>query len=354
MRDMFEQMTFMAIASLLICGSSLAQNFQSLPNGWLGSMGFVSGTNFVTNVTDDTITQWHYDAAQFLATGPIVITEIYVRTLPSPANPLSAFNFPSFQVTCATALTDYRVGNHNPVFAANLSADATVVRSGPWVGGPAPASSGPTGAYVPLGMTTPFLYDPSIGNDFIIQIVKCGTTSTWGTVMDAASGGPGTVGGNRYFNNFTCSSPTQFSSNNEFVPIVRIDYETGGFLTASQTGPLVGDLRLSLANAPSTATSGRMLITAATNQPFGTGPTFGLFPDASTWWALTSVPLSTGNPFHFPLPSPLPQLFPSAPFLAAPGSLSALAGMTVDLRVLFLAPGTVLDSTSNLLRFQFQ
>ena len=336
----------LTLASL---GLAPGQYTQSLPNGWLPTPG--TATSFIVNASDDSVWQWHYDSAQFLATGPITITEIWVRA--SATGSVGAFSFPSLEVTCATALTDYTTASHSTTFAANLSADATVVRTGPWTGGPIPPSGGPTASFIPLGLSAPFVYDPSTGNDFIIQLVKCGTTATWGATMDGASGTAGLNGGNRYGFNGSCTAVTSTFSNNEFVPIVRIDYSTDNLLNISQSGPGVGDLTLALANVSPTALTGIMLISANTLNAVGSGPALGIYPDASTWWVFTSVPSSVGNPFHFPAVAPT-GFFPASPFVVGPGTLSSLSGLSVDVVYLMLGVGSGLDSRSNLVRFQFQ
>ena len=76
-------------------------------------------------------------------------------------------------------------------------------------------------------MTTPFVYDPTVGDDFIIQIEKCGTNAIWGQSLDGAGAFAGLNGGNRYGDPANCSAATSPSFNNEFVPIVRLGYRVG-------------------------------------------------------------------------------------------------------------------------------
>jgi hypothetical protein len=266
---------------------------------------------------------------------------------------VAAFSFPSLTVTCASALTDYQTSSHSTTFAANLSADAAVVRSGPWVGGPVPPSGGATSTWIPLGVTSPFLYDPTLGNDFIIQLVKCGTIATWGTSLDGSSGGAGLNGGNRYGFNGSCTALTSTFSNNEYVPIVRIDYTTDNYLTISQSGPGVGDLSLNLASLSPTATSGWMIISGDVSHPANSGPFLGVWPDATTFSVLATIPQGVGNPFHFPTVAPS-GFFPGSPFNVGPGTLTGLTGQTVDVAFLLVTPGPFYDSKSNMVRFTFQ
>jgi hypothetical protein len=201
---------------------------QSLPSGFESGAGG-GGSAYPFNSTSDQIWHWHYDSAQFNFVGPITITECYVRVLNNgTANP---FDFPSVELTMATATTDYTVAGtpsqpgHDPVFANNLAADATVVRpAAPWVD-PAP----PTATWMPMGMVVPFTYDPTTGNDFILQIVKCGTNASWGQSIFGTLVVPaGTNGGNRYGSTSSCTATSFSFSNNEFVPILLIDYVPAG------------------------------------------------------------------------------------------------------------------------------
>ena len=134
----------------------------------------------------------------------------------------------------ASSSTDYSVaGNglqsgHDPVFANNLNSDATVVKTGAWSGASVPASGGATATWIPLGLTGSFTYNPALGNDFVIQIEKCGTNATWSNFMDVAIGAAGSIGGNRYGHLSDCAATSSTFSNNEWVPIVKIDYTSSG------------------------------------------------------------------------------------------------------------------------------
>ncbi|MCC7011681.1 MAG: hypothetical protein IT454_03880 [Planctomycetes bacterium] len=218
--------TFRVLA--LACSSALssAQSFQTLPAGFDNVQGG-AGTAYPQNTTAPQKWQWHYANSNFAQTGPIQITEISIRAL-SPTSTVSAFDFPSFVVTCSEATTQYGVGSHDPVFANNLGTNTVVVRSGPFTGGPIGPSGGATSTWIPLGLTTPFTFDPTHGNDLIIQIEECSTNTTWSQSLDGFIGATGAVGGNRYGDISSCLTTTSSFSNNEFVPIARIQYTLGG------------------------------------------------------------------------------------------------------------------------------
>ncbi|MSR75785.1 MAG: hypothetical protein EXS14_09995 [Planctomycetes bacterium] len=214
------------LTAIICFASSLApaQLSQTLPAGFDAVDG-PSSTPYLINNTPDQKWQWVYDSAQFSATYQILISEIYVRAA-SSANAVNAFSFANLTATLASSNNNYTVGSHNTNYAANMGIDASMVRTGPWTSPAVPANVGfPTATWIPLGLTTPFTFDPTLGKDLIVQLTKCGTpTVIWGPQMDGTSGAAGTVGGNRYGTLNNCTSATWSFSNNEFAPIIRIDY----------------------------------------------------------------------------------------------------------------------------------
>lgn len=334
----------------LALGSLLpAQSTQTLPRGFDSGAGG-SGSSFPFNATTDHKWQWHYDSAQFNAMGPIVITEIAIRSLSNAAIP--AFSFPAVEVTMASSPTDYTVaGNgvlpgHSTTYSANLNPDQTIVRpAAPWTG------SAPTPAWIPLGLTVPFLYDPSAGNDFVVQITKCGTTTVWGTSIFGATGTAGLVGGNRYGDTASCSSLVSTFSNNEYVPIILITYLEENRLSVVQTGPGIGDIQLSLSMLSPSGYEGFTLLSANTIAPAGSGFLLGIVPDATTW-SIFGFPYFPGNPFHFRTTDL--GLFPQSPLVGPPGSVSALGGLTFDLVCFMIDITGAYDSRSNVVRYTFQ
>lgn len=197
---------------------------QTLPSGFdqVDGNGSV-GWPFTTST--DQKWHWHYDSSQFDAGGPIVITELWVRPR-NPASFLGAFSFTNVDVTLATAFTNYVQVQRWQEFGLNI-VEQRLARTGPWSGGPVVPSAGNTATWVPLQLQTPFVYDPTLGHDFIVQIETCGGGVPWSTTMDGRFGGAGTQGGNRYGHNADCTAlfENTVSLVNDFVPIVRIDYQ---------------------------------------------------------------------------------------------------------------------------------
>jgi len=204
-------------SALALVGSLAAQGTQTLPSGYDTIAGNGS-SSYPFNSTSDHKWQWHYDSGQFEMDQPILITEVYVRTFNTAG--LATFDFPSVELLMASSPNDYQVSGHDTVFDNNLNPDATIVRAAaPFTGTNVPALT-----WMAFGLDEPFLYDPSLGDDFILQIRKCGTVSTWGQSIDGVSGGSGVVGGNRYGNLSDCSAASQSTNNDEYVPTIKIDW----------------------------------------------------------------------------------------------------------------------------------
>jgi len=83
-------------------------------------------------------------------------------------------------------------------------------------------------------------------------------------------------------------------------------------------------------------TEGYTLISFTPAATVGTGPFFGMIPDALTF-SVINTPASPGNPLHFV--AGISGLFPNAPFAVPAGSLTSLTGVTADFSQVCLGPG---------------
>lgn len=122
-------------------------------------------------------------------------------------------------------------------------------------------------------------------------------------------------------------------------------------LSITQSGAGVGDLDARIARLSATAAEGWTLLSGNTSLPLGTGYLLGLNPDGLTWGGF-SQPLIAGSPFHFD--ARISGVFPQAPFIVGPGSVSGLAGQTLDFVCLFLDANGGFDGASNVVRVTFQ
>ena len=119
-------------------------------------------------------------------------------------------------------------------------------------------------------------------------------------------------------------------------------------LTATTTGAGTGDLYLSLGLIDPLATEGWCLVSTDATHALGTGPFFGLWPDAFTWSTLISQPMLPGNPLHFP--TGIGGVFPDTAIVLPPGALSSLAGSTWDIVGVLVGPGLTFVGRSNTAR----
>lgn len=189
---------------------------QTLPPGYLTTLAN-AGSPFPFVDIYDQVFQWHYDGAGFQAGQPVLITEISVRALSSG---IGAFDLAGLEVVLATSPTEYGVGSHAPIFADNLNADATLVRSGPFVHTGTGSSQ-----WMPLGLSGSFVYDPASDDDFVVQLRKCGQNLTVNGYIETSSGSAGQVGGNMYADLSSCTGTTQTTQWLEAVPVIRIEYQ---------------------------------------------------------------------------------------------------------------------------------
>lgn len=217
--------------------------------------------------------------------------------------------------------------------------------------GTAPAAGG-TGIPSPLNMNLNYTIPSGTVQGFIIR----NTTSTGFQYTN------GTTAGNVAFangditifeGNYTCTTGTVFPVLTSLPRIWNgtIHYNKGNLLSIAQSGPGIGDLTATLADISPTGAEGWTLVTSNTGFPVNGGPMLGIMPDAVTWQIL-GYPYFPGNPFHFNAADP--GVFPNAPFIAGPGSVTGLTGLTLDFVVLLLNPGGGYDSASNVARVTFQ
>ncbi|MCA9321254.1 MAG: hypothetical protein KDB53_10995, partial [Planctomycetes bacterium] len=313
---------------LLLTGSAHAQLFQTLPAGFDAVDGNAT-TPFPQNFASPEKWQFVYDSSNFAIQGPIVITDLFVRAVDGNTA-VNAFNFASWQITMGASATDYGSAAHNSNFAANFLS-STVVKTSAFVGGPVPASGGSTGTWIPMTLDQSFSYDPSTGNDLIIQIEKCNPSTVWGASMDCVSGIAGSVLGNRYGNIASCSATAHTISGNEFVPIIRISYATSSsddLAVATITAPVdtPSDCGRLATNETVTATLinlGMITVPAATSITMAYSIDGG--PAVSqTFVTAAPVPLGATASFSF----------------TTPADLSAIGNHTIDVTLTPLAGDT--------------
>lgn len=216
---------------------------QTLPAGFELREGNAS-TSFPLNTSGVHRWHWVYDSGQFAASGPIAITRIDFR----PDGGSVAWNqvqYQNFEVSLGAANADYRVGNYSSTFDANWASGTGsphVFYGGVLLVPPSSGSSAPNSWSVALD-GDPFLYDPSLGQDFIIDVRTPGAGGGNPLLhsLDCASASPGMNGGNRYGNTASATATLATFASNELVPIVRIHYlPATGLFASFAASPRVG------------------------------------------------------------------------------------------------------------------
>jgi len=122
-------------------------------------------------VDDGGRVQFCHDSTLFVATGmngPIRIKGLRYRP-DAIANTSGGGTYPSVVVDLSTCVFDY-LGISN-TFANNHGLDKTTVYNGPVTVLPFTGGSAPASVYVDLQFTTPFVYDPTLGGDLLIEFV---------------------------------------------------------------------------------------------------------------------------------------------------------------------------------------
>ncbi len=177
-------------------------------------------------------TSMHYlqiqDSSNFTGqsvNGPILITNLQFRV----DNALGAAtwtggSWPNVVLEMSTAAVDHAA--INLTFAANHGPDRTIVHAGAVTvqAGSRPGSTTTPGPWhISIPLTTPFLYDPSSGNDLVLDIQLDGTGWSGGsTQCDAVSGT--TALGSRIWLSGAANGPTANGSATDYCLVCEYTY----------------------------------------------------------------------------------------------------------------------------------
>jgi PKD repeat protein len=135
------------------------------------------------------------------------------------------------------------------------------------------------------------------------------------------------------------------------VTKVNFVHVTQYVFDAFTTGGGAGDLVLT--GIPSyggpSATHGFTFISFTPGGAVGTGPMFGIVPDALTW-PIFGTPAAVGNPLHY---IPAPGVYPEALFVVPAGVLTAFTGTTADFVQVGVTPAYTVVFVSNCDRITF-
>ncbi|HEX6810313.1 MAG TPA: PKD domain-containing protein [Planctomycetota bacterium] len=206
-----------ALVAVAAASTARAQFTLVTPNGYANTVGNSSNVfPWASNVVS-TRAQFLIDSSHFIAQGvttPIMIQQLRYRASPQPAaSPISwaGGTWPSVRIDMATSPLDWAVAS--TTFASNLGPDRTTVLQGPVTVMPGTTTGvgGVVPWYITLPLTTPFVYDPTSGNDLTIDIRLDGTGwSGESRAADFVQGAPaaGPAGGSRVYSTMGLGATT--------------------------------------------------------------------------------------------------------------------------------------------------
>jgi hypothetical protein len=120
-----------------------------------------------------------------------------------------------------SSLVDWSTTGSSTTYATVMDTDATLVYSGN-VTFPAGTNTTPA-AWIPVTLQTPFLYDPTLGKDFILQIKSAGPNSAVMSAIDLHSGGSA----QRYGSQTSATLAAANFANSNIVGVCKIDFFSG-------------------------------------------------------------------------------------------------------------------------------
>ena len=161
---------FASLAVVVMSQFAAAQTYQTLPTGYLTTTGGEDSTHFIGQGNDynSTISQSVYDTSNFADQGLTTISSIAFRAKPGS----SAYAAGSLPMTIKMSSSTRNYNNLSNSFATNRGADVVTVFNGT-VSYPAVGSTTTVNDWVVVNLTTPFIFQPSLGRDLCIEITKC-------------------------------------------------------------------------------------------------------------------------------------------------------------------------------------
>ncbi len=161
------------------------------PDGYAAAEGNASNTYPWQRNASPIRIQFIYDSSHFTnqsVVSPVIISNLRYRANASTAT-WAGGTWPTVQIDMATATSDYLTPS--TTFATNMGPDLTTVLNGPVT--VQPGTGNGTGVpgpwYIDIPLSTTFLYDPTTGNDLVVDIMFDGVGWTGAsTSADHVSG----------------------------------------------------------------------------------------------------------------------------------------------------------------------
>lgn len=193
-----------------------------------------------------------------------------------------------------------------------------------------PGWTGLTWAPIPFSPSTNWVWD---GVRDIVVMVSHGGGQTGGyTLLSSPTPYP------RHVNSQFMPAPgVATTSTGVLGPRMRMTFECPPIATTSGNG--AGDLTL-IVNTPFSGAivEGYTLLSSTQVGNAGSGPLFGLWPDALTFAAIPTTPAVVGDPLHWVANHGIPGVWPLAPLQFPSPSLAFLAGQTWDVVLVGFGP----------------
>ena len=226
---------YLAVLVLVAATPLHAQRTQTLPRGFDIAEGF-GETSFPFETNAPQKWHWVYDTIEFDETSPILITRIELR----PNGGITSWGpatYENLEVILGASRNDYSPGTYDSVFDNNFVPGSRQAFFSGALEVPAGTSPGTSPAPWSISIPgTPYLFDPSQGNDLIVQVRTPGR-GAGNPVLHATDvdGGIGSAGyGDIYDANASVASSFMGA------PIINIEYVNADglfpYFTAASTG----------------------------------------------------------------------------------------------------------------------
>lgn len=240
---------FVVAIGCALLAPAVAQSPLTTPNGYAAAEGNTSNAFPWSRGTASTRIQFVYDSSHFTSqnvASPIVISQLRFRAdAATTATTWAGGSWPNVRVDLATCPVDHL--GVTATFAANLGPDLATVYSGvvTVAAGAGNGTGVPGPWYITIPLTTPFVYDPTTGNDLTLDVYQDGTGWT-GTSRAAdhvsATGVPGPLCSRVYNTSATALTATTGTVGLNYGVVTEFTFAPAaglypGFSATPRTGP---------------------------------------------------------------------------------------------------------------------
>ena len=175
-----QKLALSLLSAALVAPTAFAQTLVA-PPGFAAAEGNSNGTYPWGRGTSSMRNQFVYDSVAFTSqsvTTPVTISRLRFRADGVFATNWTGGTYPQVRIDMSTSPLDHLAAS--ATFASNHGANLTTVLNGPVtiVGG---TGSNPGPWFIDIPLTTPFVYNPALGQDLTVDIQLDGTGWNGGT-----------------------------------------------------------------------------------------------------------------------------------------------------------------------------